>query len=114
MDTNQYMDMFLDESHEHLQSLNDGLLSLEDNMEDTSVVNEIFRNAHTLKGMSATMGFNISRCSATSRSACSTTRASATAGSCPQARCASPGRARWTLSCMRGSHHLGARLRNFG
>ena len=58
MDTNQYMDMFLDESHEHLQSLNDGLLSLEDNMEETSVVNEIFRNAHTLKGMSATMGFN--------------------------------------------------------
>lgn len=58
MDTNQYMDMFLDESHEHLQSLNDGLLSLEDNMEDISVVNEIFRNAHTLKGMSATMGFN--------------------------------------------------------
>ena len=58
MDTNQYMDMFLDESHEHLQSLNDGLLSLEDNMQDTSVVNEIFRNAHTLKGMSATMGYN--------------------------------------------------------
>ena len=58
MDTNQYMDMFLDESHEHLQSLNDGLLSLEDNMEDISVVNEIFRNAHTLKGMSATMGYN--------------------------------------------------------
>ena len=52
------MDMFLDESHEHLQSLNDGLLSLEDNMQDTSVVNEIFRNAHTLKGMSATMGYN--------------------------------------------------------
>ena len=58
MDTNQYMDMFLDESHEHLQSLNDGLLSLEDNAEDISVVNEIFRNAHTLKGMSATMGYN--------------------------------------------------------
>ena len=57
METNQYMDMFLDESHEHLQSLNDGLLSLEDNMEELSVLNEIFRNAHTLKGMSATMGF---------------------------------------------------------
>lgn len=57
-DTNQYMDMFLDESHEHLQSLNDGLLSLEDNAEDLSVLNEIFRNAHTLKGMSATMGYN--------------------------------------------------------
>ncbi len=58
METNQYMDMFLDESHEHLQSLNDGLLGLEDNAEDLSVLNEIFRNAHTLKGMSATMGYN--------------------------------------------------------
>ena len=58
METNQYMDMFLDESHEHLQQLNEGLLSLEDNMEDLSVINDIFRNAHTLKGMSATMGYN--------------------------------------------------------
>lgn len=54
---NQYMDMFLDESHEHLQSLNEGLLRLEENMEEVSAVNDIFRNAHTLKGMSATMGF---------------------------------------------------------
>jgi two-component system, chemotaxis family, sensor kinase CheA len=58
MDTNQYMEMFLEESREHLQSLNDGLLALENNPEDLSVVNEIFRNAHTLKGMSATMGYN--------------------------------------------------------
>ncbi|MBQ1867375.1 chemotaxis protein CheA [Selenomonas sp.] len=58
METNQYMEMFLDESHEHLQSLNEGLLSLEENSEDVSVVNDIFRNAHTLKGMSATMGYN--------------------------------------------------------
>ena len=57
MDTNQYMDMFLDESREHLQSLNDGLLSLESNPEEIDVLNEIFRNAHTLKGMSATMGY---------------------------------------------------------
>ena len=57
METNQYMEMFLDESREHLQSLNDGLLSLENDPEDLSVLNEIFRNAHTLKGMSATMGF---------------------------------------------------------
>ena len=54
---NQYMDMFLDESHEHLQSLNEGLLRLEENMEEIDAVNDIFRNAHTLKGMSATMGF---------------------------------------------------------
>ena len=58
METNQYMDMFLDESREHLQSLNDGLLGLEDDAEDLSILNEIFRNAHTLKGMSATMGYN--------------------------------------------------------
>ena len=58
MDTNQYMEMFLEESREHLQSLNDGLLSLENDPEDLSVLNEIFRNAHTLKGMSATMGYN--------------------------------------------------------
>lgn len=45
-------------AHEHLQSLNDGLLGLEDNAEDLSILNEIFRNAHTLKGMSATMGYN--------------------------------------------------------
>ena len=38
--------------------LNDGLLGLEDNAEDLSILNEIFRNAHTLKGMSATMGYN--------------------------------------------------------
>lgn len=50
--------MFLDESKEHLQGLNDGLLGLEDNAEDLSILNEIFRNAHTLKGMSATMGYN--------------------------------------------------------
>lgn len=57
MEANQYMEMFLEESREHLQSLNDGLLSLEDNPDDLSVLNEIFRNAHTIKGMSATMGY---------------------------------------------------------
>lgn len=57
MEPNQYKEMFLEESREHLQSLNDGLLSLEDNPDDLSVLNEIFRNAHTIKGMSATMGY---------------------------------------------------------
>lgn len=57
MDTNQYMEMFLEESREHLQTLNDCLLELEHNPEDLSVLNEIFRSAHTIKGMSATMGF---------------------------------------------------------
>ena len=57
METSQYMEMFLEESREHLQSLNDGLLGLENDPEDLSILNEIFRNAHTIKGMSATMGF---------------------------------------------------------
>ena len=41
METNQYMDMFLDESKEHLQSLNDGLLGLEDNAEDLSITKSL-------------------------------------------------------------------------
>ena len=57
MDTNQYMGMFLEESREHLQTLNDCLLELEHNPEEPAVLNEIFRSAHTIKGMSATMGF---------------------------------------------------------
>ncbi|WP_318615400.1 chemotaxis protein CheA [Sporosarcina sp. YIM B06819] len=57
MDTNQYLEMFIDESKEHLQSCNEHLLELEKNPQDLSIVNEIFRSAHTLKGMSATMGY---------------------------------------------------------
>ncbi len=57
MDTNQYMEMFLEESREHLDSLDDGLMTLEKDPEELSILNDIFRNAHTLKGMSATMGY---------------------------------------------------------
>ncbi|MCA1009254.1 chemotaxis protein CheA [Halobacillus halophilus] len=57
MDNNPYLEVFIDESKEHLQSMNDYLLWLEKNPEDLSIVNEIFRSAHTLKGMSATMGY---------------------------------------------------------
>ncbi len=56
-DLEQYLDMFLDESKEHLQNLNQNLLELENNSSNTEIVNEIFRIAHTLKGMSSTMGF---------------------------------------------------------
>ncbi|MCS7461875.1 chemotaxis protein CheA [Paenibacillus doosanensis] len=57
MELNQYLSMFIDESKEHLQAMNDNLLSLEASPEDVSIVHNIFRSAHTLKGMSATMGF---------------------------------------------------------
>jgi two-component system chemotaxis sensor kinase CheA len=54
----QYMSVFIDESKEHLQLMNDSLLKLEQEPEDIKIIDEVFRSAHTLKGMSATMGFN--------------------------------------------------------
>ncbi|MGN7299578.1 Hpt domain-containing protein [Ferdinandcohnia sp. SAFN-114] len=57
MDTGEYLELFLDESREHLQSVNDNLLLLEKDPHERKIINEIFRSAHTLKGMSATMGF---------------------------------------------------------
>lgn len=57
MDTSQYLDLFIDETKEHLQSLNEHVLILEKEPENKDTINEIFRAAHTLKGMSGTMGF---------------------------------------------------------
>lgn len=57
MELNQYLEVFIEESKEHLQACNVHLLELEKNPEDIKIVNEIFRSAHTLKGMSATMGY---------------------------------------------------------
>ncbi len=57
MDMNQYLSMFIDESNDHLQSLNESMMGLEANPDDLSIVQVIFRSAHTLKGMAATMGF---------------------------------------------------------
>lgn len=53
----QYLDMFLDEAKDNLENLNQKLLDLENDPENKEIVNEIFRIAHTLKGMSSTMGF---------------------------------------------------------
>lgn len=58
MDTSQYLSMFLEESMDNLQTLNDSLLQLEQEPNDIDKLNEIFRVAHTIKGMAATMGFN--------------------------------------------------------
>ena len=57
MDTSQYLSMFLDESMDNLQTLNEALLNLEQNPNDIDMLNQIFRVAHTIKGMAATMGF---------------------------------------------------------
>jgi two-component system, chemotaxis family, sensor kinase CheA len=58
MELNQYLEVFIEESKEHLQACNVHLLELEKNPEDLMIINEIFRSAHTLKGMSATMGYD--------------------------------------------------------
>lgn len=57
MDMNQYLDIFIDETKEHLQTLNEQILILEKEPENEATINEIFRAAHSLKGMSGTMGY---------------------------------------------------------
>ena len=59
MDENsKYLDLFFEETDEHLQSLNEQVLELENNPEDSSIVDVMFRSAHTIKGMAATMGYD--------------------------------------------------------
>ena len=57
MDTSEYLGMFLAESREHLQTLNLAVIRIEEAPDDGDTIDEIFRIAHSLKGMSATMGF---------------------------------------------------------
>jgi two-component system chemotaxis sensor kinase CheA len=57
MDTSEYLSMFLAESREHLDTLNQAVLRIEEQPDDRATLDEIFRAAHSLKGMSATMGF---------------------------------------------------------
>ncbi len=57
MDVSQYLEIFIDETKEHLQSLNTSILDLEQDPSSMDTVNEIFRAAHSLKGMAGTMGF---------------------------------------------------------
>ena len=58
MEMSEYLNVFMDECQEHLQTLNQALLDLESNPDDRQLLDVIFRAAHTLKGASATMGFN--------------------------------------------------------
>ncbi len=55
MDVNQYLEIFLDETKEHLESLNTQILSLEQEPENVDTINEIFRAAHSMKGMAGTV-----------------------------------------------------------
>jgi len=57
MDVSQYLDIFVDETKEHIQSLNDQIMVLEKEPDNKDAIQEIFRAAHSLKGMAGTMGF---------------------------------------------------------
>ncbi len=59
MDVGQYLEIFIDETKEHLQSLNEHLLILEKEPDNDNTINEIFRAAHSLKGMAGTMGYKL-------------------------------------------------------
>src|SRR3989339_1017616 len=58
MDVSQFKEIFVSEAREHLSALNANLLELEKNPGGAGLLNEVFRAAHTLKGMAATMGFD--------------------------------------------------------
>jgi len=57
MDVSQYLEIFIDESSEHLQCLSDCIMTLEKEPDNKDTINEVFRAAHSLKGMAGTMGF---------------------------------------------------------
>ena len=57
MDVSQYLEIFIDETSEHIQNLSDSIMTLEKEPENKDTINEIFRAAHSLKGMAGTMGF---------------------------------------------------------
>jgi two-component system, chemotaxis family, sensor kinase CheA len=57
MDTNDYLQLFIEETQEHLQAISDNLMALEKSPTDLEIVNTIFRSAHTLKGMAGAMHY---------------------------------------------------------
>ena len=58
-DNSVYRTLFFEETDDHLAQLNDHVLQLENDPKDSALLNDIFRSAHTLKGMAATMGYDV-------------------------------------------------------
>lgn len=57
-ENSEYKDMFIEEAREHLTTLNQSLLDFEQNPDDEDALNKIFRAAHTIKGMAATLNYD--------------------------------------------------------
>ena len=62
MDVSQYLEIFIDETNEHLQNLSDCIMTLEKEPDNKDTINEVFRAAHSLKGMAGTCLLYTSRC----------------------------------------------------
>lgn len=58
MDMSPYRDLFVSEARSHLSAFSDLIVQLEDSPGDSAAINELFRHAHSMKGMAATMGFD--------------------------------------------------------
>ncbi len=58
MDLTKYLHIFLNDSQEHLQRMDENLLQLKAQPEDAEAIDGLFRSAHSIKGMSTTMGFD--------------------------------------------------------
>jgi len=57
MDMSQYKDLFISEVREHIQGMNEAIVALEGAPEDRERIDYLFRMAHSIKGMSASMGY---------------------------------------------------------
>ncbi|MCY0877176.1 MAG: chemotaxis protein CheA [Firmicutes bacterium] len=54
--TPEYLDMFIDETRQHLRAFSDSMIEME-RTQDPSAIAVLFRAAHTIKGMAMTMDF---------------------------------------------------------
>ena len=57
MDMSHYRELFITETREHLRSFNDLIVALEKDADDREHIDSLFRNAHSMKGMAAAMGY---------------------------------------------------------
>lgn len=58
MENEKYLQLFIEESEEYIQLMNNCILKLENNPDDMEAMNQFYRGAHSIKGMAATMGFS--------------------------------------------------------
>lgn len=57
MDMSLYRDLFVSEARNHLSAFSELIVRLEDSPDDSAAIDDLFRHAHSLKGMAATMGY---------------------------------------------------------